>query len=89
MKKVRGTAKANVGAGKKKVSWRLDNRRSKDSAVTVSVVIVQVFHERENKLRPFTKKKNVVMLLNEPLSFGCFYAISYCFTKWPESGWHE
>ena len=57
MKKVRGTAKANVGAGKKKVSWRLDNRRSKDSAVTVSVVIVQVFHERENKLRPFTKKK--------------------------------
>ncbi|XP_027386377.1 40S ribosomal protein S24 isoform X1 [Bos indicus x Bos taurus] len=54
MKKVRGTAKANVGAGKKEVSWRLDNRRSKDSAVTVSVVIVQIFHERENKLRPFT-----------------------------------
>ncbi|KAI5947890.1 40S ribosomal protein S24 [Manis javanica] len=43
MKKVRETAKANIGAGK--VSWRLDNRRSKDSAVTLSVVIVQIFHE--------------------------------------------
>ena len=35
-------------------------KRSKDSAVTVSVVIVQIFHERENKLRPFTKKKKNV-----------------------------
>uniref|UniRef100_A0A8C0TI69 40S ribosomal protein S24 n=1 Tax=Canis lupus familiaris TaxID=9615 RepID=A0A8C0TI69_CANLF len=34
-----------------KVSWRLDNRRSKDSAVALSVVIVQIFHERINKLR--------------------------------------
>ena len=34
-------------------------RRSKDSAVTVSVVIVQIFHERINKLRPFTKKKKL------------------------------
>lgn len=37
-----------------KVSWRLDNRRSKDSAVTVSVVTVQIFHETINKLRTFT-----------------------------------
>ena len=34
----------------------MDNRRSKDSAVTVSVVLVQIFHERIN-LRPFPKKK--------------------------------
>ncbi|XP_034527902.1 40S ribosomal protein S24-like [Ailuropoda melanoleuca] len=58
MKKVRGTAKANVGAGKKKrkclaVSWRLDNRRSKDSAATLSVVIMQIFLERINKQRTF------------------------------------
>ena len=43
----------------------LAKRRSKDSAVTVSVVIVQIFHERENKLRPFTcqkkKKKTIPM----------------------------
>ena len=32
-------------------------KTSKDSAVMVSVVIVQIFHERENKLRPFTEKK--------------------------------
>ncbi|CAK7308710.1 40S ribosomal protein S24 [Vulpes lagopus] len=51
MKKVRATAKASVGAGKKEVSWRLDNRGSKDSAVALSVVIVQIFHERINKLR--------------------------------------
>ena len=38
-------------------------RRSKDSAVTVSVVIVQIFHERINKLRPFTKKKKSLMNL--------------------------
>ena len=30
------------------VSWRLDNRRSKDFAVIVSVVLVQIFHERIN-----------------------------------------
>ena len=39
MKKVRGTAKADAGAGKK---------RSKDSAVTVSVVTVQISLERIN-----------------------------------------
>ncbi|XP_045846681.1 40S ribosomal protein S24-like [Meles meles] len=54
MKKVRGTAKVNVGAGKK-VSWRLDNRWSKDAAVALSVVIVQIFHERINKLRMLKK----------------------------------
>ena len=37
----------------------LAKRRSKDSAVTVSVVTVQIFHERINKLRPFTKKKKL------------------------------
>ena len=39
MKKVRGTTKADVGAGKK---------RSKDSAVAVSVVTAQIFLERIN-----------------------------------------
>ena len=39
-------------------------RRSKDSAVTVSVVIVQIFHERENKLRPFTWKKRKELAWN-------------------------
>uniref|UniRef100_A0A8C6BIZ7 Small ribosomal subunit protein eS24 n=1 Tax=Monodon monoceros TaxID=40151 RepID=A0A8C6BIZ7_MONMO len=56
MKKVRGTAKDNVGAGDEEmkcpaVSWRLGSRRNKDSAVIVSLVIVQIFHERVNKLR--------------------------------------
>ena len=36
-----------------KVNWRLDNRRIKDSTVTVSEVTVQIFHERENKLKRF------------------------------------
>lgn len=34
-----------------KVSWRLDNRKSKDAAMALSVVIVQIFHKRINKLR--------------------------------------
>ena len=31
----------------------LAKRRNKDSSVTVSAVIVQIFHERINKLKPF------------------------------------
>lgn len=48
MRKVRGTAKANVGAGKSELGIR--RRRRKDSAVSSSIVIVQMFHERINKL---------------------------------------
>ena len=51
-----------------KVSWSLDDRRSKDSAMTLSVVIVQIFHERENKWRPLTwkkKKKKIKILCNK------------------------
>ena len=39
------------------MSWRLVNRRSKDSLVTLSVVIMQIFHEKINKLRIFMWKK--------------------------------
>ena len=56
MTKVRGTAKANAGACKKEMSWRLDNRRSKDSTVALPVVVVQIFHERINKLRMLKNK---------------------------------
>lgn len=35
--------------------WRLDDRRSKDSSVTLSVVIEQMFHEKTNKLRTLKK----------------------------------
>ena len=48
MKKVRDS-KNHCWCWQKEVSWRLDNRRSKDSVVTV--VIMQIFHERINKLR--------------------------------------
>lgn len=40
-----------------KVSWRLDNRRSKDSAVTE-----QIFHEVINKLRMFMWNKYIYTL---------------------------
>ena len=42
----------------------LAKRRSKDSAVTVSVVIVQIFHERINKLRPLKK-----IIYHDPVGF--------------------
>lgn len=47
----RGTAGANAGAGR--VSWGLGNRSNKDSSVTLSAVIVQIFHEQINKLKSF------------------------------------
>ena len=51
MKKVGGTAKVTVGV--QKLSWRLDKRRSKDSSVTSSVVVMQIFHERIDRLKTF------------------------------------
>ena len=39
------------------MSWRLDDRRSKDSAVTVSVVLVQIFHERGLMKTSYMKQK--------------------------------
>lgn len=44
-----------------KVNWRFNNRRSKDLAVTLSVVIVQIFDERINK--PGIKEKNERILM--------------------------
>lgn len=43
--KVRMMAKANVGA-----------KRSEDSAMTSSVVIVPIFHERINNMKNFKKR---------------------------------
>lgn len=45
-----GAAEARVGAGKSELS---PDTRSRDSSVTLSVVTVQVFHERINKLRTY------------------------------------
>lgn len=42
MKKARGVAKADAGAGKKK---------SQESSVTLSVITEQIFHEMINKVR--------------------------------------
>ena len=50
-------AKASVCWWRQKVSWRLDYRRRKDSSVTLSVVIMQIFHEKINKLRIKKKKE--------------------------------
>lgn len=49
MKKVRGTAKANMALAKNEF---------KDLSVTLSAMIVQIFHERINKLKNLQKKKN-------------------------------
>lgn len=35
----------------------VDDRRSEDWSVTLSVVIEQIFHERTNKIRAFKKRK--------------------------------
>ena len=49
-----------------KVSWRPDNRRSKDSAVTM-----QIFHKMINKLRMFmwNKKKYIYFKLFSKINF--------------------
>ena len=54
VKKVRGTAKASVGTRKSKLET--GRQRSKDSAMTVSVVTVQIFHERVLKKTSYMKK---------------------------------
>ena len=56
-------------------------KTSKDSAVMVSVVIVQIFHERENKVRPFTEKKK------KKRSLGVENGIQYC--EWLQYSWLE
>lgn len=49
-KKVTKTAKANDGAGNRQGGDWAKNRRSSNSAVTLSAVIVWIFYERINKL---------------------------------------
>lgn len=43
-----------------KVNWRLNNRGSKDLAVTLPVVTVQIFHEQINK--PGIKKNERILI---------------------------
>lgn len=52
--KVRMMAKANVGA-----------KRNKDSAMTSSVVIVPIFHERINNMKNFKKELSLPLRLAE------------------------